>query len=336
MEIAFKRCAAAAALFLTLLASPGHSEDAFDLLARGTQALNAGDQQAALEILTSIPAPAPDEDGMAFVQGRMQAARIHYASADYRAVERVCGEILKIYPDNLEAMNLTKQAADALTPRWLKFARDLKTYLPALIKATGMTLLLVIITMLISPVAGMLVALGRISRIRPLKALTWFYIWIFRGTPLLLQLFFIYYGLPQLGCTLKPFTAAIIGLGLNYSAYLAEIMRGAIESIDPGQMEAAKSIGMTYRQAMRRIIIPQTYKRLVPPVGNEFIALIKDTALVSTIAMVELMRTADQIFNATFNIFILAQAAIIYLLMTSLFTLAFHKLEERLGVYENR
>ena len=119
-------------------------------------------------------------------------------------------------------------------------------------------------------------------------------------------------------------------------AVAEHIMRGAIESIDPGQMEAAKSIGMTYRQAMRRIIIPQTYKRLVPPVGNEFIALIKDTALVSTIAMVELMRTADQIFNATFNIFILGQAAIIYLLMTSLFTLAFHKLEERLGVYENR
>jgi polar amino acid transport system permease protein len=159
---------------------------------------------------------------------------------------------------------------------------------------------------------------------------------MFRGTPLLLQLFFIYYGLPPLGITLKPFTAAVIGLGLNYSAYLAEIMRGAIESIDAGQMEAAKAIGMTYWQAMRRIIVPQTYKRLVPPVGNEFIALIKDTALVSTIAMVELMRAADQIFNATFNIFILIQAAIIYLVLTSIFTISFRKLEDRLGVYENR
>ena len=336
MEIAFKRCAAAAALILTLLASPVLAEDAFDLLAKGTQALNAGDQTAALEYLQRIPAPAPNEDGMAFVQGRMQAARIYFAQSDFRGAQTACAEILKVYPDNLEAQNLKKQAEDALTPKWLKFARDLKTYLPALIKATGMTLLLVLITMLMSPVAGMCVALGRISRIRPLKALTWFYIWIFRGTPLLLQLFFIYYGLPQLGFTLKPFTAAIIGLVLNYSAYLAEIMRGAIESIDPGQMEAAKSIGMTYRQAMRRIIIPQTYKRLVPPVGNEFIALIKDTALVSTIAMVELMRTADQIFNATFNIFILGQAAIIYLIMTSLFTLAFNKLETHLGVYENR
>jgi polar amino acid transport system permease protein len=101
-------------------------------------------------------------------------------------------------------------------------------------------------------------------------------------------------------------------------------------------MEAAKAIGMSYWQAMRRIIVPQTYKRLVPPVGNEFIALIKDTALVSTIAMVELMRAANQIFSATFNIYILAQAAIIYLILTSIFTVTFRKIEDRLGVYENR
>jgi polar amino acid transport system permease protein len=212
----------------------------------------------------------------------------------------------------------------------------MKTFLPTLIKATVMTLLLVFITMAISPMGGLFIALGRISRIRILSSFFWCYIWIFRGTPLLLQLFFIYYGLPSLGVTFKPFTAAILGLGLNYSAYLAEIMRGAIESIDPGQMEAAKAIGMTYWQAMRRIIIPQTYKRLVPPVGNEFIALIKDTALVSTIAMVELMRAANQIFSATFNVYILIQAAIIYLVLTSIFTVSFRKVEDRLGVYENR
>ena len=113
-------------------------------------------------------------------------------------------------------------------------------------------------------------------------------------------------------------------------------MRGAIESIDAGQMEAAKSLGMSYWQAMRRIIIPQTYKRLVPPVGNEFIALIKDTALVSTIAMVELMRAANQIYSSTFNVFILFQAALVYLVLTSIFTVSFRKLEDRLGVYENR
>ena len=212
----------------------------------------------------------------------------------------------------------------------------MRTYLPTLMKATVMTLLLVLITMLLSPVGGLFIALGRISRMKVLSGLFWCYIWIFRGTPLLLQLFFIYYGLPSMGITLEPFPAAVLGLGLNYSAYLAEIMRGAIESIDAGQMEAAKSLGMSYWQAMRRIIIPQTYKRLVPPVGNEFIALIKDTALVSTIAMVELVRAANQIYSSTFNVFILFQAALVYLVLTSIFTVSFRKLEDRLGVYENR
>ena len=171
---------------------------------------------------------------------------------------------------------------------------------------------------------------------RPVSGFCWFIIWFFRGTPLLLQLFFIYYGLPSLGITLAPFTAAVIGLGLNYSAYLGEIIRGAIQSIDHGQMEAAKAIGMTYGQAMRRVIVPQTYKRLMPPVGNEFIALIKDTALVSTIAMVELMRAADQLFNTYFNITALALAAVIYLVLTTIFTFIFEKIEYRAGIYEQR
>lgn len=128
----------------------------------------------------------------------------------------------------------------------------------------------------------------------------------------------------------------MIGLGCNYSAYLAEIIRAGILSIDYGQMEAAKAIGMSYSQAMRRVIIPQTYKRLMPPIGNEFIALIKDTALVSTIAMVELMRSADQIFNTYFNINVLILAAMIYLVFTTVFTVAFEKFEKKVGAYENR
>ena len=199
-----------------------------------------------------------------------------------------------------------------------------------------MTITLVFCTMLISPLGGLLIALGRISRFKPFSVLCWFIIWLFRGTPLLLQLFFIYYGLPALGITFRPFTAAILGLGLNYSAYLGEIIRGGIQSIEHGQMEAAKAIGMSYGQAMRRVIIPQTYKRLMPPIGNEFIALIKDTALVSTIAMVELMRSADQMFNAYFNLTALILAALIYLLFTTIFTFIFEKIETRAGIYENR
>jgi polar amino acid transport system permease protein len=307
-----------------------------ELLSEGTKAQQEGRLDDALRFFEAIPVPQDNNDPGVFVRARIEAARIYYSRGEYSKTSGICGEVLGLYPDNLEAKNLMSQADAARTPEWLKFIKDMKTYLPTLLKASAMTLILVFVTMLISPIGGLFAALGRISRIRFLSYICWLYIWIFRGTPLLLQLFFIYYGLPQLGITLKPFTAAVLGLGINYSAYLAEIIRGAIESIEPGQMEAAKSIGMTYSQAMRRIIIPQTYKRLVPPVGNEFIALIKDTALVSTIAMVELMRSADQIFNATFNLFILVQAAIIYLIMTSIFTLVFKRIEDRLGVYENR
>ena len=326
-------------LFLLLLVCNGinaQQADPYETLAEGTRYLQEGDLDAALEFFQKVPAPGENEEGGVFVRSRMEAAKIYFSYQDFNNSSRMCKEILAVLPDNLEAKNMMSHIETSLTPRWLRFLTDMKKYMPTLLKASSMTLLLVIITMLASPVIGLFIALARISRSRSLSSICWFYIWIFRGTPLLLQLFFIYYGLPQLGLTLNPFSAAILGLVLNYSAYLAEIIRGGIESIDSGQMEAAKAIGMTYWQAMRRVIVPQTYKRLMPPIGNEFIALIKDTALVSTIAMVELMRAADQIFNVTFNIFILIQAAIIYLIMTSFFTIAFRRLEDRLGVYENR
>jgi polar amino acid transport system permease protein len=288
----------------------------------------------AVAIFKKVPAPAPGEDAGPFVKSRVEAANILFSKKDYSGSSVMCHEILVLLPDNLEANNLLAEIQATQTPEWLRFIKDMRKFLPFLAKATIMTLLLVFITMVISPIGGLFIALGRISRIKILSSFFWCFIWIFRGTPLLLQLFFIYYALPSLGITLRPFTAAVLGLGLNYSAYLAEIMRGAIESIDSGQMEAAKAIGMSYWQAMRRIIIPQTYKRLVPPVGNEFIALIKDTALVSTIAMVELMRAANQIFSATFNVYILIEAAFIYLILTSIFTVSFRKIEDRLGVYE--
>jgi len=326
-------------LFLILflgISQDGAAADPYEMLARGTRLVQDGKLDEAVNSFRQVPAPAPGEDAGIFVRSRMEAAKILFSKKDFKDSAGMCHEILAKLPDNLEARNLLTEIQAAQTPAWIQFLKDMKKYLPALVKATSMTLILVFITMLLSPVGGLFIALGRISRHQVIASFFWFYIWIFRGTPLLLQLFFIYYGLPSLGITFKPFTAAVIGLGLNYSAYLAEIMRGAIESIDAGQMEAAKAIGMTYWQAMRRIIVPQTYKRLVPPVGNEFIALIKDTALVSTIAMVELMRAANQIFSATFNVYIIIQAAIIYLVLTSIFTVSFRRLEDRLGVYENR
>lgn len=318
------------------IASASETPDQYELLAEATRLVQENRIDEALGKFRQVPPPPPGEDAGVFVRSRMEAGKILFSRQDFEGCAGLCREVLKLLPENMDANNLLAQAEAAQIPAWLKFLKDMRTFLPTLVKATSMTLALVFITMAVSPVVGLFIALGRISRIGAVSAVFWLYIWIFRGTPLLLQLFFIYYGLPSLGLTLKPFTAAVLGLGLNYSAYLAEIIRGAIESIEKGQMEAAKAIGMSYGQAMRRIIIPQAYKRLVPPVGNEFIALIKDTALVSTIAMVELMRAANQIFSATFNISILIQAAIIYLVLTSIFTVCFHKMEERLGVYENR
>ncbi len=306
------------------------------LFRQSSDLMSEGDLDGALKLLKQVPTPAAEEEAGAFVSSRMQAARIHASLDETDKAIAACQEVLTLFPDNSEARNFISALRDQLKPGWHTVLSDTLRFLPALGKGALMTVVLALCTMLVSPLGGLLIALGRISPLRVISGFCWFIIWFFRGTPLLLQLFFIYYGLPSLGITLSPFTSAVIGLGLNYSAYLGEIIRGAIQSIDHGQMEAAKAIGMNYRQAMRRIIIPQTYKRLMPPVGNEFIALIKDTALVSTIAMVELMRAADQLFNTYFNITALVLAAAIYLVLTTIFTFIFEKIEYRAGIYEHR
>ncbi|WP_245577891.1 amino acid ABC transporter permease [Maridesulfovibrio bastinii] len=306
------------------------------LIKQAGNAMATGNLDKAEELFLQIPKPGPEGDDGEFVYSRMQVARLNFSLKKFDEARGNANEILKIYPGNIEAKNFLASIERAQKPEWKKFLEDCTRFLPTLLKGASMTLLLVFVTMLVSPVVGLLIALGKISRVRPFSSICWFIIWFFRGTPLLLQLFFIYYGLPAMGITLAPITAALIGLGINYSAYLAEIIRAGIESIDAGQTEAAKALGMTYSQTMRRVIVPQTYKRIIPPVANEFIALIKDTALVSTISMVELMRSADQMFNAYFNISVLVLAAIIYLVFTSAFTFVFEKIEYKVGKYERR
>ena len=313
------------------------SGDPASLFKRSGEAMAAGDFARAIELLSEIPEGKGDPEGdAAFVKSRIQMAKLRHALGEFSAAAEACDAVLARFPENVEAQNFRAALDRELEPAWRKFLRDTLVFIPSLVKGAGLTLMLVLLTMTISPFGGLIIALGRISTWRPVSSLCWFIIWLFRGTPLLLQLFFIYYGLPALGITLSPVAAAILGLALNYSAYLAEIIRSGILSIDAGQMEAAKAIGMSYTQAMRRVIIPQTYKRLMPPIGNEFIALIKDTALVSTISMVELMRSADRLFNTYFNINVLILAAIIYLLFTTVFTVVFEHLEEKVGAYENR
>lgn len=210
----------------------------------------------------------------------------------------------------------------------------IKETTPILVKGSVMTLELTVLTLLIGTLLGIIIALMKISKSKILYSIAAFYTWIIRGTPLLLQLFVLYYGLPSAGIKLEPFEAAVIGLGLNSAGYMAEIIRGGILSIDKGQFEAAKALGFDYGQTMRRIILPQTMKNIIPAAGNEFITMLKDTSLVSTIAMVELMRSAQQLYASTFRpleIFLVTGS--LYLILTTLFTSVFSYVEKKLSVY---
>lgn len=210
----------------------------------------------------------------------------------------------------------------------------IKDILPILLKASVKTVELTVITVVLGSVIGIIVALLKLSKIKPIKWIASFYTWIIRGTPMLLQLIFFYYGLPFLGIELGPMGAAIIGLSLNSGAYMAEIIRGGILSIDKGQFEACKVLGFSYRQTMIRVILPQTVKTLIPPVGNEFITILKDTSLVSTITIQELMKSTEQIYSSTFRPmepFLIA--ACIYLAFTTIFTGAFSKWEKHVSKY---
>lgn len=214
---------------------------------------------------------------------------------------------------------------------------DLTKYIPQLLKGTVITLELTVVAIIFGMLLGLVFALGRLSRNVIINKLSWVYIWFFRGTPLLMQIFFIYYAVPMFfkpPLNISATVAGFIAFSLNSAAYLAEIIRAAIQSIDKGQMEAAKALGMSYGQAMKRVIVPQSYRRLIPPIGNEFIMLMKDTSLVAVIAMEDLMRVTTQIQSASGSPLIYIPTAIVYLLLTTIFTFVFQRLEKKYSVYE--
>lgn len=213
----------------------------------------------------------------------------------------------------------------------------IQSILPALLEGTKQTLLIFFLTLLLSLPLGLPIALGSISRIPPVKYLSKLYVWVFRGTPLMLQLFFIYYSLPVLtGVKLDRLPAAILTFVLNYAAYFGEIYRGGIESIDRGQREAAKSLGFSPWQTMRMILIPQAVRRVVPPVSNEVITLIKDTALVYVIGVPELLKAAKDANNRDSNPTSYLIAAGIYLFFTLILTLLSQHLERRYSRHERK
>ncbi len=202
-------------------------------------------------------------------------------------------------------------------------------------QGAGVSLKVYLVTITLSIPLGILCALGKLSRFKPLQGLLWVYTWVFRGTPLLLQLFFAYFGLPALGIELDRMAAAYVTFVINYAAYFTEIFRAGIQSIGSGQYEAAKALGMNYTQTMRRIILPQATKVVLPPMGNEAINLIKDTALCAALSIPEILRNAKVTVSRDFNVTAYLVAALIYLAFTFIIIRIFRALEKRYSYYSN-
>jgi polar amino acid transport system permease protein len=200
-------------------------------------------------------------------------------------------------------------------------------------EGSKITLEIFFITLLLSLPLGMLASLARLSSCRPLSLLMEFYIWLMRGTPLMLQLLFVYFALPMVGIMLPDLAAALLAFTLNYAAYFAEIFRSGIQAVPRGQYEAAKTLGMSYVQTMRRIILPQVIRIVLPPISNETINLVKDTSLIYILAMNDLLRVARTIVQRDFDMMPFLVAAVFYLLMTFVLTWGFKRLEVRYGRY---
>jgi polar amino acid transport system permease protein len=211
------------------------------------------------------------------------------------------------------------------------------SWIPALLDGAKITISLTILAVSAGLIVSLFLALGKMSKNILVNKFCGAYIFFFRGTPLLMQLYFIYYGLPEISTILtinNRFVAAFIAFGLNSAAYCAEIIRAAIQSIDKGQFEASRALGMSYTQTMRLVIIPQSIRRLIPPVGNEFIMVLKDASLVSIIALADITKVTRSISSSAASALVYIPAMILYLIITAVFTFIFHKMEKRHSIYE--
>lgn len=206
-----------------------------------------------------------------------------------------------------------------------------------LIPGLTVTIPLTAISFTLAMVIAIAMALVQFANVRGLKQLARFYIWIFRGTPLLVQLFVVFYGLPDLGIRMDPFPAAVLVFALNEGAYCAETVRAALEAVPEGQLEAGYCVGMTWGQTMGRIILPQAMRTAFPPLSNSLIAMVKDTSLAANITVVEMFRAAEQI-NATVYepLALYIEVGLIYLLFSTVLTWVQRAGERKLGAYETQ
>lgn len=226
---------------------------------------------------------------------------------------------------------------------FFEILKDVQAMMPQILNGLSVTVKIFVMTLVLSLPLGLLVSLGRISKIKPLSWLIQLYLFVFRGTPLMLQLFFFYFGLPFLEIpnifggeairiVLERYPAALLAFVLNYAAYFAEIFRGGIIGVSYGQYEAAKALGFNSFQTMRYVVIPQMLRTIVPPVANETIVLVKDTALVSAIALADMLKKSQQIVNRDMNVMAYLVVAVIYLAITLILTFFFEKTEKKLSV----
>ncbi|GAA3061097.1 hypothetical protein GCM10010464_26840 [Pseudonocardia yunnanensis] len=208
---------------------------------------------------------------------------------------------------------------------------------PMLVATVTQTIPLTVISFALGLVVALFVALARISKTGPLSALARGYISVIRGTPLLVQLFIVFYALPQFGVVIDPFPAAVVAFSLNVGGYAAEVIRAAILSIPKGQWEAGQTIGMGYVTTLRRVILPQAARTAVPPLSNTLISLVKDTSLASTILVTELLRVAQLAAAPTFDFFALyGVAAVYYWVICVVLSFAQNRVEARLERYVAR
>ncbi|MCH8292578.1 MAG: amino acid ABC transporter permease [Nitrospirota bacterium] len=209
----------------------------------------------------------------------------------------------------------------------------IRKWTPFIFGGLGLTILLSILSTTLASVLALLGALGRLSKFPPAYALASFYISLIRGTPLLLQIIFFFLAVAQMGIQLSGFWAGVIALGLNYGAYMTEIMRAGIQSVGIGQREAALAIGMNETQIMHRIVLPQALRLVIPPIGNQFIAMLKDTALVSVTGVVwELLWRAQKVGKANFKTMeALLVAAVFYWIITIIFSVVQSRIEAYLA-----
>ncbi|MCH3904432.1 MAG: amino acid ABC transporter permease [Lactobacillus sp.] len=206
--------------------------------------------------------------------------------------------------------------------------------MPALLSGTWLTLRVFFWTLIVSLPLGVLVAVGELSKFKPLEWLVRFYVWIMRGTPLLLQLIFVFYGLPLIGIVFPRYQAALFAFILNYAAYFAEIFRGGLQAVPTGQFEAAQVLRLNHWQTLIHIIIPQVVKIVLPSIGNEIINLVKDSSLVYVIGLGDLLRAGNVAMARDVTMVPLLLVGLIYLLLISLCSFAQRKLEGHFSYYK--